>query len=126
MNIEDDNKVILFLKKLRPLKYIPRESFYLFITLKLFPLFLLTHDWNIVNSPNRGLSSYLFEFTLGPLIHKQKSNTLNIILLVFLFLFCLYSSLVLLTHSRQQFFIYFITCYCIIQSFINKLSVLEM
>ena len=96
MNIEDDSKVIRFLKKIRPLKYIPKESFYIFIILKLFPRFLLTHDWNIVNSPYRGLSSYLFEFTLGPLIHKQKSNTLNIVLLIVLFLFCFYSSVVLL------------------------------
>ena len=48
MNIEDDSKIIRFLKKIRPLKYIPKEAFYVFIILKLFPLFLLTHDWNIV------------------------------------------------------------------------------
>ena len=74
---------------------LPKNVFYIFILFKIFPVFLLTHDWNIVSSEYRGLSSYLFEFTLGPILHKQKSNYLFVIIMATLFILSLFSYIIL-------------------------------
>ena len=127
MNVENESPLIKYLKKILPQKILSTNSFYLFIILKLLPLILITHDWNIVKAPNRGLSSYLFEFTIGPLLHREKNNTLYIVLLVFLLALCAYSTFIIiytfcteLKNTKKIYFTIALYILYIIPFFLNQ------
>ena len=77
--------ILNFIKKLRLKSAYFRIFTYIFNLLKLLPIFIITHDWNVVHT--KGISHYLIEFTLGPILHRINDLIFSIALLTFFLLF---------------------------------------
>ena len=72
---------------------------YIFVITKLLPLFIITHDWNILET--KGLCKYLIELTIGPIIHRLNNFTIYIVILTILFLFSLIPVLMLILYYHR-------------------------
>ena len=72
---------------------------YIFVITKLLPLFIITHDWNILET--KGLCKYLIELTIGPIIHRLNNFTIYIVILAILFLFSLIPVLMLIVYYHR-------------------------
>lgn len=72
---------------------------YIFVITKLLPIFIITHDWNIVET--KGLCKYLIELTLGPIIHRLNNLTVYIVILSILFLLCIIPVLMLIVYYHR-------------------------
>ena len=99
---------LTFIDKIQ-LKHTSLELFKcLFIIMKLIPAFLITHDWNILHT--KGISKYLFELTLGPLIHRINNITVLTILLTLFLLLSLIPCIILLVYyhrfKKYDFFLF--------------------
>ena len=99
---------LTFIEKIQ-LKHTSLELFKcLFIIMKLIPAFLITHDWNILHT--KGISKYLFELTLGPLIHRINNITVLTILLTLFLLLSLIPCIILLVYyhrfKKYDFFLF--------------------
>ena len=94
--LSQPNNLLNFLKKLR-LKSIYFHIFTYIITLvKLLPLFIITHDWNIVHT--NGISHYFIELTLGPILYRINNLTFSVVLLVLMLLLSLVPFIYLLVY----------------------------
>lgn len=85
--MKDQQSLISLLIKIR--KSFPKSNFLssLNIFFKLFSLFLLTHDWNIHSQ--KGISSFLIEFTIIPTIDRINSDLVNSIITFAYIILCI-------------------------------------
>ena len=68
------------------IKNIPNNNFQncILISLRIIPLFIITHDWNI--HYKHGITYYLSLITTLPIIHKLNSQNIALFFILFLFI----------------------------------------
>ena len=76
--------ILNFLKKLRLKSAYFHIFTYIFNLIKLLPVFIITHDWNVIHT--KGISHYLIELTLGPILYRINDRIFSIMLLTFFLL----------------------------------------
>ena len=95
-SLSQTNSLLNFLKKLR-LKSVYFHIFTYIITLvKLLPLFIITHDWNIIHT--KGISHYFIELTFGPILYRINNLTFSVVLLVLMLVLSLVPFMYLLVY----------------------------
>ena len=69
------------------------------MTLRIIPLFLITHDWNI--HLKYSINHYISFITTLPLIHKTNAQTISLIIVLFLFIYSIIN-IVIYFHFFKQ------------------------
>ena len=66
------NKNICILLKLQKISPSSKTIYYIILIIKLIPLFIITHDWDL--SLNKGVSKWIRKFTFAEIIFNINSN----------------------------------------------------
>jgi len=69
------------------------------MALRIIPLFLITHDWNI--HLKYSINKYISLITTLPLIHKTNAQTISLIMVIILFIYSIINILVYLKYYKQ-------------------------
>ena len=92
----DLEKIFIFIEKSIPKNNIING---LIMYLRIIPLFLLTHDWNI--QYKNSITYYISYITTLPLIHKSNAQKISLGIVIFLFIFSLISIIFLFKLYKQ-------------------------
>ena len=69
------------------------------MTLRIIPLFLITHDWNI--HLKYSINHYISFITTLPLIHKTNAQTISLIIVLFLFIYSIINIMIYFKFYNQ-------------------------
>ena len=83
------------------LKYIPNNNYLniLLMSLRLIPLILITHDWNI--HLDYSITYYLSYLTFLPIIHTINSRNLILIIVLVLFIYSIINIIIIMKYFKQ-------------------------
>ena len=83
------------------LKYIPNNNYlnFLLMSLRLIPLILITHDWNI--HLHYSVTYYLSYLTFLPIIHTINSQNITLIIILVLFIYSIINIFIIIKYFKQ-------------------------
>ena len=82
-------------------RYLPKNNILnsILMIIRIIPLFLITHDWNIHFKYN--ITYYLSYITTLPIIHKFNAKNIASILVIIIFFFIILSLIIIIKFSKQ-------------------------
>jgi hypothetical protein len=88
----------------------PKLIYFIILIIKILPLIILTHDWNLLKK--RGISQFLRKFTLGQAIYisnyvsstKIKIYKVTVIIVFILFLFSLITPILIFKNYKKNYY----------------------